>query len=121
MGEAALSPSLDSPRASCQFFHVLATAVVKKDLGRKERTRNTVAIPGQNFDNNIGFESEIYSYSVGIQEHCRGIVSNFYKILPTLLPLKSSLQKSSRMEFKETTMPEHHVKIYQKTVVTYLP
>ena len=81
----------------------------------------SVAIPGQNFGKDIGFESEIYSYSVGIHEHCRDIVSNFYNIVPTLLPLKSSLQKSSRVQFKETTMPEHHAKIYQKTVATYLP
>ena len=44
-----------------------------------------MAILGQNFGNNIGFESEIYSYSVGIHKHCRDIVSNFYNIVPTLL------------------------------------
>ena len=64
-----------------------------------------MAIPGQNFGNNIGFESEIYSYSVGIHKHCRDIVSNFYNIVPTLLPLKSSLQKSYREEFKDITLP----------------
>ena len=45
-----------------------------------------MAIPGQNFGNNIGFESEIYSYSVDIHEHCRDIVLNFYNIVPALLP-----------------------------------
>ena len=45
-----------------------------------------MAIPGQNFGDNIGFESEIHSYSVGIHEHCSDVDSNFYNIVPALLP-----------------------------------
>ena len=80
-----------------------------------------MAILGQNFGNNISFESEI-----AIQLTLTHIVPTLIRIFTTSFqhccpPLKLSLQKSSRVESRETTMPKNHAKIYQKTVATYLP
>ena len=99
------------PHAPLPSFSTFKQARWKKrDLGRKERTRNAVAIPGQNFGN-IGFESEIYSYSVDIHEHCRDIVFEFLQ------------HRSNIVAFKIVVayIAEHHPKIYQNLVVTYLP